>query len=165
MPLVKKCKVCEASFRTKPFFVKNGGGKYCSKECHYKGLRKGKVITCFICNKESYKSPQSIRRSESKKYFCSKSCQTKWRNQEFVGEKHANFTEGMYSYRSVLNRHKILQICRLCKDKDKRVLAVHHVDKNRKNNKLSNLAWLCHNCHFLVHHYDVERSKFMETLV
>lgn len=57
-------------------------------------------------------------------------------------------------------RQSIPKICRLCKTKDIRVLAVHHIDKNRKNNKISNLAWLCHNCHLLVHHYDAERNKF-----
>lgn len=165
MPLFKKCKICGSTFKTKPFFVKNGGGVYCSTECHHKGLKNGRTVKCFICKKEIYRSLKLLRVSKSKKYFCGKSCQAKWRNQEFVGEKHANFTEGMYSYRSVLNRHKIAQICRLCKTCDKRVLAVHHIDKNRKNNKLNNLAWLCHNCHFLVHHHDTEKLKFMEALV
>jgi predicted HNH restriction endonuclease len=39
------------------------------------------------------------------------------------------------------------------------VLAVHHVDQNRTNNKVTNLAWLCHNCHHLVHRYPIERKK------
>jgi len=44
----------------------------------------------------------------------------------------------------------------------KKVIIVHHIDKNRKNNKLSNLAWLCRNCHFLVHHHEEENLKFLE---
>lgn len=59
----------------------------------------------------------------------------------------------------MLGRNKIPKICTLCKTEDSRILAVHHIDKNRRNNDLKNLIWLCHNCHFLVHHYDVEREK------
>jgi predicted HNH restriction endonuclease len=44
-------------------------------------------------------------------------------------------------------------VCVLCKVSDKRILAVHHKDNNRKNNKVENLVWLCHNCHILVHHF------------
>ena len=31
----------------------------------------------------------------------------------------------------------------------------------RKNNSVSNLIWLCHNCHHLVHHYKNETKNFM----
>ena len=165
MPLIKQCLVCKKDFRTKLFFIKIGAGKYCSKECHHKGLKKGEHVICAVCGVETYKSPKALRRSKSKKYFCGKSCQTKWRNSEFVGPKHANWQEGRYSYRGVLERNKVLKVCSLCNTKDERVLAGHHIDKDRTNNSLKNLAWLCHNCHFLVHHHEVERKKFMEALV
>lgn len=165
MPLLKKCRICKKVFQTKPFFVKNGGGKYCSAVCHYKGLKTGKLVNCDICGKETYKTIKALRLSKSKKWFCSKSCQTKWRNSEFVGEKHANYITGRASYRSVLPRNKIPQICRLCRTQDARVLAVHHLDENRLNNELKNLVWLCHNCHHLVHHYVPEKKKLMVTIV
>ena len=114
-----------------------------------------------MCGKKSYKSKVNLGRSKSGKFFCSKSCQTKWRNQEFVGPKHANWTGGKYSYRSVLTRNKVLKVCFLCKTKDVRVMAVHHKDRNRKNNKVENLVWLCHNCHHLVHYYKDEQDKIM----
>ena len=164
MPLIKKCLICNKEFYTKPFFVKNGAGKYCSRECHYQGLKKGKIVKCFKCKKKIYRSPKSIKSSKSGKFFCSKSCQTKWRNQEFIGSKHSNWTGGRYSYRSVLGRNKIPKICCLCKNKDIRVMAVHHVDHNRKNNEVENLVWLCHNCHHLVHHYENEREKIMVSI-
>lgn len=165
MPLIKKCKICRKEFETKNFWIKKGWGKYCSTTCQYKGRRNGKYVSCFGCEKEIYRTKRDLGRSKSKKYFCTKSCQTNWRNSVFVGPKHANYTTGIFSYRSVLTRHKVPQICCLCKTKDTRVLAVHHIDKNRLNNKLENLAWLCHNCHFLVHHYDDERKKFMVAIV
>jgi hypothetical protein len=150
------CKICKKEFYSKPYWLKEGYGRYCSKKCHHEGLKKGRNILCFVCRKETYKQQKALTRSKSKKFFCGKSCQTKWRNTEFVGEKHANWIHGRQSYKSVLTRNKVPAICNVCKIKDKRVLAVHHKDRNRLNNKLNNLVWLCHNCHHLVHHYDVQ---------
>lgn len=155
------CKKCGNSFYVKPSWLKNGHGKYCSPPCQYLGMRSGKVVTCHICGAGTYKPLRVLERSKSGKYFCSKSCQTKWRNTIFIGPKHANWRHGRQAYRSVLARHNIAKICRFCGTADVRVLAVHHIDRNRLNNKVGNLAWLCHNCHFLVHHYDEERQKFM----
>ena len=42
-------------------------------------------------------------------------------------------------------------ICNRCKIKDRRVLLVHHKDRNRYNNNLKNLEVLCLNCHALEH--------------
>lgn len=164
MPIVN-CKICKKEFYGKPFFLKQGHAKYCSLACMHVGSRTGKIVPCHFCGREVYKTVKALRVSKSKKYFCSKSCQTKWRNSVFVGPKHANWKEGLHAYRSVMFRNRIPKICRLCKGTDERVLAVHHIDRNRKNNKVTNLAWLCHNCHFLVHHDVCEEKKFMETLV
>ena len=151
-----KCLICGKAFYAKPNWIRIGHGKYCSKKCQYISYKKGRVVKCFICNKEVYKSLRNLNKSKSKKYFCNKSCQAKWRNSVFIGSKHANWKNGEYAYKSILSRHKVPKICKLCKTKDVRILAVHHVDKNHKNNKLNNLIWLCHNCHFLVHHYNKE---------
>lgn len=158
------CENCRKSFAVKPFWLRNGGGKYCSLACKYTGTRKGKMVACFICGRKSYKPLKQLDRSKSGKFFCSKSCQTIWRNQEFIGPKHANWKFGRNAYRSVLNRYKVKKVCGLCSTKDERVLAVHHIDHNRLNNKLDNLAWLCHNCHHLVHHDNVEKHRFLEKL-
>lgn len=159
MALVRSCIICKKKFNTKPYFVERGAGKYCSATCHHQGLRKGKLLACFICKKETYKSLKALKSSKSKKFFCSKSCQTTWRNSKFIGSKHANWVEGLYAYRSVLTRHGVPAICRRCKITDKRMLAVHHIDQNRKNNKVENLTWLCHNCHHLIHRHPEERKK------
>jgi hypothetical protein len=159
MPLIKQCEVCGTDFRTKPFFVKNGGGKYCSKTCHYEGIKRGRVVSCFTCGVEVYKTLKALKGSVSGKYFCGKSCQTKWRNTQFVGEKHVNWIHGRNAYRSVLTRNNVKEECTLCGVEDKRILAVHHKDRNRTNNTLKNLAWLCHNCHFLVHNFGAGKEK------
>ncbi len=161
-----KCKICSADFYAKPRHIKRGWGKYCSNACYYKAMRNGKRVNCDICAKEVYRSLHELGVSQSKKYFCSKSCFAVWKNKNlFSGERHANWKGGETTYRNILIRNKTPMICKYCKNKDSRVLVAHHIDDNHKNNQLKNLVWLCCNCHFLIHHDIVEREKFTETLV
>ena len=156
------CTICSMSFYAKPSHIAKGWGKYCSKKCQYAGARRGAVVSCYRCSKEIYRSAKEQIRSQSGHYFCSKSCQTVWRNsQVFIGEKHGNWTTGEASYRQRLLRSSTPTVCQKCHSTDTRVLAVHHKDKNRSNNTLSNLLWLCHNCHYLVHHYPKEAAGFL----
>lgn len=152
MPLIKKCKKCGKEFRVKPSLVRNGNGIFCSRKCSHESMRSGEKVPCFTCGKVVYKTKEQIKRSKSKKYFCGKSCQTKWRNKEFSGERHKNWLGGFSTYREVLLKRGGVLTCALCGITDIRVLAVHHVDKNHSNNDPKNLAWLCHNCHHRVHH-------------
>lgn len=162
---IKQCKLCTKDFYVKPYFLKIGNGKYCSSKCQYKGSKNGKIVGCFMCKKPTYRSKKDLESSKSGKYFCSKQCQTKWRNSLFIGAKHSNWKGGKNCYRSIMERHIGPKMCRLCKTSDKRILAVHHIDKDHFNNNLDNLAWLCHNCHHLVHHYKEEQDKFMVAIV
>lgn len=161
MPQVK-CGVCSKEFYIKPSHQKLGWGKFCSIGCRSKAQFKGKYLQCFICNKEVYRAQRLILRSKSGKFFCSKSCQTLWRNQEFSGEKSHNWKNGESAYRNVLKRNGMALVCMLCRNNDERVLTAHHKDHNRSNNKIENLTWLCMNCHYLVHH-DIELDKQIMT--
>ena len=164
MPTVQ-CKNCRTDFYAKPFWIKKGYGNYCSTTCQHEGRRNGKSLPCTVCGKETYKKLQQIQRSKSGMFFCGRSCQAKWRNQEYTGERHGNWKDGKSTYRNILKRQDGPQICVLCRTEDTRVLAVHHIDKNHGNNAIENLAWLCHNCHFLVHHDEEESKKFKENLL
>ncbi|KKQ77734.1 MAG: hypothetical protein A3A96_03890 [Candidatus Zambryskibacteria bacterium RIFCSPLOWO2_01_FULL_39_39] len=159
---VSYCKVCNNKFYPRPSNIKRGWGVYCSISCKNIGTQviRQKVF-CFICKKELMRTTAQLSHSKSGNFFCSKSCQTKWRNTEFIGPKHANFKDGKNSYQSVLKRYKIKQICNYCGEKDTRILAIHHIDENHKNNDINNLTWLCHNCHSLVHYDSVEKQKFL----
>ena len=155
------CTVCNQEFQRKPFLIRRGGGKYCSNACHYAAIRSGKYVSCDTCSKKIYRQPKRLRLSKHKKYFCNKSCQTIWRNQIFFGSRHKSWKDGHSSsaYTTALKRTGRERMCEVCKTSDERVLAVHHKDRNRLNNTTENLAWLCHNCHFLVHHYDVGQGR------
>lgn len=153
------CTVCGKEFRRKPCLVKRGGGKFCSKPCHYTAIRLGKEVPCASCGKSVYKTFRRLELAKSKKYFCNKSCQAIWRNQEFSGRRHNNWKHGEASYRNIMKRAGIVATCRLCNSTDQRVIIVHHKDKNRLNNELENLVWLCRNCHYIVHNYEDGRAR------
>jgi len=165
MPMIKvQCAHCSKEFLTKKSNLKRGYGKYCSISCGRRGNRRGKTMFCFICGAPIYRAPEKLSRSKSKKYFCGKSCSAVWRNSTRIGNAHPNWKQGKYAYRSILRRNKGLQMCALCGTTDRRVLAVHHIDHNHGNNTLRNLAWLCHNCHHLVHYDSVERQRFLDSI-
>lgn len=159
------CNHCSKTFAAKPSWIKNGQGKFCSRACKVASSKTGKELPCSTCGKAVYKSTKAINGSKSGKYFCSRSCQTKWRNVEFSQEKHPNWKTGAFAYRSLLSRQDTPKICSLCQTTDFRVLAVHHIDMNHSNNAIENLAWLCHNCHHLVHHDKNEYERFMAAMV
>lgn len=158
MPQVN-CRLCKKPFYAKPHWLKKGWGKYCSLVCERRSRKNGRIVACFLCRKKIYRQKRFLNRSKSKKYFCSRACQLKWRHSTFTGSSHANWRHGENAYKNMLLRSRIPPVCRLCCQRDLQVLVVHHFDQNRKNNKLKNLCWLCHNCHFLVHHYNTEKER------
>ena len=155
MPTIK-CEICNKEFYARPSHLKQGWGRYCSRKCHHDAMRKGRFVKCAVCDKQLWKSLSTLEHSKSGKYFCNKSCQTIWRNRFFSGPKHSNWINGESIGRRTLERSKKKIMCVLCGNKDRRVLAAHHKDRDRGNNKLVNLIWLCHNCHHLVHRCDVK---------
>lgn len=159
-----QCKHCHKGFYAKPSWIAKGQGLYCSLVCARASAKSGKVIKCHQCGSEAYKQLRALNRSKSGFFFCSKSCQTKWRNKVYVREKHPNWKNGAASYRNLM-LNNIPPICTLCNTTDTRILAVHHIDEDRSHNVVENLAWLCHNCHHLVHHYHDERERFMAAMV
>lgn len=160
MPAVS-CLECQKNFYAKPRHIQKGWGKFCSKKCKNLSQKTGKTVSCFSCNQHIYRNLKDLRSSSSDKYFCSKACQTIWRNAQYVGNRHGSSKGGESSYKQIWQRAKVAPLCAKCKTRYMRILAIHHKDRNRKNNKVSNLVWLCHNCYFLVHHYKNEAGKFL----
>ena len=144
------CNVCNRLFYAKPSHVKLGWGKYCSINCRNISQLSGNKFNCEICKKEIYRSASKIVHSKSGKFFCSKKCQTLWRNSIYVEDRHPNWIDGISVYQKLL-KDSVVPKCLLCGLTDVRILAVHHKDHNKHNNTLTNLVWLCYNCHRLVH--------------
>jgi len=148
----KKCLICGKTFYIKNFHAKKGWGKYCSIKCHAKGQIKGKWVECDHCGKKVWRTPKDFKRSKNNKFFCSVRCHCIWENKNVrYGINAPNWIVGEHCYRALLKKAGIEAKCRRCGNADKRVLAVHHKDSNRKNNRIENLEWLCRNCHCIVH--------------
>jgi hypothetical protein len=151
MPIVG-CKRCNKRFYVRPSHIKRGWGKFCSSECLYSSMKTGKSVYCTICHKKIYRNLTQFGRSKSNHFYCSKNCFAIWKNAHvLIGEKHGNWKGGKNSYREIVKRAKIMPKCSTCGISNKRVLVVHHIDRDRNNNLLSNLKWLCRNCHYLEH--------------
>jgi len=146
-----KCVVCGKEFVVK--IDKIHKGKYCSKECYYKG-RWGnshkEVVKCIKCGNDFVKF-----KSNNKK-FCSLTCQYQWRSENFSGDKSPRYkgrikygTDNRYyaipvPYHPYCNSKGYVMEHRLVMEKHlKRFLSqseiVHHIDGNPRNNNIDNL--------------------------
>jgi hypothetical protein len=150
MPYVD-CKICSSKFYAKPRHLKIGWGKYCSTICQYKAQTTGELKNCEVCLKPVWRTKSQLAHSKTGRVFCSKTCHTVCKNRGLVREKHPKWKGGENIYRKIVAEHKVPEVCSHCGTTDKRVLLVHHVDQNRKNNDIVNLIRLCRNCHYIVH--------------
>jgi 5-methylcytosine-specific restriction endonuclease McrA len=75
-------------------------------------------------------------------------------------EKNYNWKNGCGIYRRRAYK-KYGYKCNRCGFDNKKILLVHHKDRNRKNNNVDNLEVLCKNCHSLEHYNEIHK-KFLE---
>ncbi len=156
--VIVTCRVCSKRFKVKPWHLRQGWGKCCSRRCRDEAQKKGRFVNCSTCGKKVWKMPKDLEHSKSGKFFCNKSCQTLWRNKVYSGPNHAFWSGGAKLYRKKLLESKKVSLCVLCGKRDIRVLQVHHKDGSRSNNDIGSLVWLCINCHHLVHFCNVQTN-------
>jgi len=153
------CDLCKNKFKRKLSQISYSENHYCSSTCYNKAKRLGVYTKCANCHEPIYKTLKAVKISKNKKFFCSRQCNNIVLGQIYSRHNHPNWKGGEYSYKEYMNKQKVKKDCAMCNISIKSVLVVHHIDKNRKNNNLGNLIWLCRNCHFLVHHYQEESNK------
>lgn len=78
MKIERICPYCGKSFYAAESSVKHGRGKFCSRECQYKGQRTAHpvIVNCAVCGTEIRRCPAHIK---SEKQFCSRECASKGR--------------------------------------------------------------------------------------
>lgn len=133
------CVICNKPVYKRPWQVKKNKGKvYCGQSCY--GISCRKEIPCVIC-----KTP--ILGGLHKK-TCSRACANKNR----AKIKH----HGIVTFRDKVKEIRAIKLrllknrgktCERCDYHKYEILQVHHIDKNKHNNKVGNLELICPNCH------------------
>ena len=66
------CEQCDKQFSLAPSQIKQGRGKFCSRDCQDIGRRRTVLLTCEQCGKEFSLCPSQIERQAGR--FCSRQC-------------------------------------------------------------------------------------------
>ncbi len=112
------CDFCGNKFTKKNSQIELSAKNFCSKFCSQQATRKGKVFSCFVCGKKTYKSLKDIKASKSKHHFCSRICANTWIGVQQRTSNHPNWIHGGKSYKIMMKREGRLQNCFLCKEGD-----------------------------------------------
>jgi len=95
------CKQCGKEFEVTPSVIKQGGGKFCSRECYHKSLKIRTKCMCQQCGAEFFLYPYEIKNGRGK--FCTTKCYGKWKSEHITGKSNPSWKGG-----------KIEHICEIC---------------------------------------------------
>ena len=140
-----KCLICGNPIYRRPAEIKQNHGRvFCSPTCYAISCRK--EIPCVICGK--------LILSGLNKKTCSRSCSNV--NRAGIKYKGGSPRDKVKSQRALKVRllNKRGQKCERCGYSKFEILHVHHKDRDRKNNELSNLELICPNCHYEEHYLE-----------
>lgn len=124
---------------------------FCSRECYYIFVNpKDRVtLTCAHCSCTFTRPKSKLKNSKSGLYFCSR--EHKDLAQSYIKAiQPSHYGNGEYNYRNKALR-ELNNACARCGYSNVLALEVHHKDRDRSNNHISNLEILCANCHTLEH--------------
>jgi hypothetical protein len=149
---IYSCDYCGKEYRKQKRLAEGATQEhYCSKTCFTNDTSDRVELECSHCG-ILFKRPRSkLLSSKSGKYFCCR--EHKDIGQTYIKEiqpGHYGIGNGIASYREKALRH-YGNACTKCGYSNLLALEVHHKDKNRDNNDISNLEVLCCNCHAIEH--------------
>lgn len=154
----KNCLVCEKPFDAKLKEHNRGNAKYCSLSCSSKRKRKEQIpnLVCSYCNESFYRPESKKNNSQSGLYFCCREHKDLAQRLENglleIQPSHYGTGVGLHNYRQKAfdAKGEKCEKCGYCEHVE--ILEVHHIDRDRNNNDLSNLEVLCPNCHMWTHY-------------
>lgn len=137
-----ECVVCHKPIYRRPVELeRNAGRVFCTHACYGQATRKEKP--CAVCAKP-------ILASLNKK-TCSRACANT--NRAGIKYKTGSVRDKVKDQRAI--KLRLLEArgdrCERCGYAKREILHVHHKDRNRTNNELSNLELICPNCHYEEH--------------
>lgn len=149
----KTCLLCGNEFTTSLKEHNRGNGRYCSLTCANRssGLARTLPVTlnvaCFTCETPIARKPHLVAKSKTGQFFCSRDC-----------KEHAP------SSAPTTYRRKAFDVygckCQKCGyDEYPTLVQVHHIDRDRNNSDIDNLAVLCIRCH-MEDHFDAADGPF-----
>lgn len=152
-----KCLHCGRSHFKLECQLTRGRGKYCSRKCAVDAGKNDVKAACFRCGSEFFKKACEM---DCEKSFCSVACY-----REYRAEKMKDTT-----YKKIDGRHehRIIVESILGRKLSAREI-VHHMDENKHNNSLDNLALLPNQrihalVHFAPHKVDIEKYRLVNLI-
>lgn len=140
-----KCSICGKDIYKRPSVIKaNKGAIFCSQKCY--GISCRIEVPCIVCNQ--------LILSGLHKRTCSRKCS----NIHRAGIKYKlgrprDKAEQIRSIKMRLLRERG-EKCERCGYAKVEILHVHHKDRDRNNNDVSNLEIICPNCHYEEHYLE-----------
>lgn len=164
MPKIN-CMECNIEHNVAQREINRGNGKFCSRKCA-NVYRANNLPTpppnvkCAFCEEEFYLNPSKQAGSKSGLFFC---CRQHKDEAQRVGGIQAIMPShyGVVSentYRRIAFTAKAKKCERCGFNQHEAAIVVHHIDRSRENNDITNLEVLCANCHAIEHWGDVDRD-------
>ena len=160
-----QCQQCGTNHAVEVAEINRGGGKFCSRRCAniHRALNLTPPPTnvkCAHCDTDFYMNTSKQKNSKSGLYFC---C----REHKDLAQRIGGIKEIQPSHYDVVSENTYRRIafavkpkqCERCGyNKHEAGIVVHHIDRNRSNNDISNLEVLCAICHNIEHWGEVDKS-------
>ena len=162
MPVIN-CTWCDKQHYKRPNRIEiNNGLSFCSKECYFKyrvTLRPERNQVCHNCKKSFIVNPAYIKRRPLQKvWFCSKDCFVKYA-QRNRGKVLVNGSFPYYRTSSDKRRYHRKLMEDYLGRKLSRNEVVHHVNGNKKDNRIENLIIMDNKEHLNMHRLEMLEKR------
>ncbi len=138
-----ECSICHKPIYRRPVEM-DRGRVFCSLECY--GMSNRRETPCVVCG--------TLILASANKKTCSRGCANK--NRTGIKYKIGSPKDKVKDQRTIKLRMIAThgRQCERCSYDKIQILNVHHKDRNRKNNDLTNLELICPNCHAEEHYLE-----------